>query len=109
MKTYLVYHQKTGEVVRSHIASETHPIAREHLLAMIQSEHRNAPLDVLEVNDLSIGECCRVDVQTKTVRRIGQREVKGFGMFGGQLLGKLPAAKAKKTTYRPAPPKQQKQ
>jgi hypothetical protein len=108
MKTYLVYHQQTGEVVRSHIASETHPIAREHLLAMIQREHRSAPLEVLEVSDISPGECYKVDVQTKTVRRVGRGEVKGFGMFGGQILGKLPPVKAKKTTYRPAPPKHQK-
>jgi hypothetical protein len=108
MKTYLVYHQKTGEVIRSHVASEAHPISKEHLLGMVHGEHRGAPLDVIEVSDLAPGECCKVDVQTKTVRRVGRSEVKGFGVASVQMNGRPPAAKAKKTVYAPAPPKQKK-
>lgn len=104
MQTYLVFNEKTGEVVQTHIEADDVKTNPDDLLKTVDPSQDRKSLDVLVVNNLAVGESYRVDVKTRTVFKVDSQDVAGFGGGMTGAIGLRQDPQFVKTVYTQDPP-----
>jgi hypothetical protein len=93
MKTYVVFDRKTGEILRTHVQSDDHHDATEHILKTGNPDLQRTA-DVLEVEALTPGASYKIDPKTKKLITIEAGQSRGSGgAFVQPLAGDLSSAR----------------
>ena len=79
MKTYVVFDRKTGEILRTHVQTDDHSDAAEHISKTANPESQGVAVDVLEVEDLAPSVSYRVDLKTKKLIPTEANKTRGSG------------------------------
>ena len=79
MKTYVVFDRKTGEILRTHVQTDDHYDATEHILKTAHPDSQRIAVDVLEVEGLAPSASYRVDIKTKKLIPVEADKTRGSG------------------------------
>ncbi len=91
MTTYVLFDKKTGEIVQTHVQTDTSRGRPEDIVRMAKPEAREA-LDVLAVDQLTPGASYKVDIKARKLVQVDHSKVRGFGGASVQRAGGDPGA-----------------
>ena len=94
MKTFVVFDRKTGEILRTHVQTDSHSDAAEHISKTASPTAQSAVVEVLEIDELVPGESYRVDTNTKKLIKVAANKARGSGSaFVQQNVGQARSAR----------------
>jgi hypothetical protein len=80
MKTYVVFDRKTGEILRTHVQTDDHSDAAEHISKTASPDLQRVAVDVLEVVEpLTPSVSYRVDLKQKKLVATEPNKTRGSG------------------------------
>jgi hypothetical protein len=96
MKTYVVFDRKTGEILRTHVQTDDHSDAAEHIAKTANPDLQRVAVEVLEVEELAPSVSYRVDLKAKKLVATEPDKTRGSGGGVVQASAGIPRS-ARKT------------
>ena len=79
MRTFVIFNNKSGEIVHTHVEDEEVCSSPEDVLAVVDPSLDRRTLEVLEVAGISPGQCYRVNAKTRKLEPVQANQISGFG------------------------------